>query len=143
MSARYWLLSLALLAFSARAQPLSAQASSAANSALGSVGTLWGGEHLALEVTTAGASLDFDCATGTMSGALVPDAQGKFMVRGALIREPPGPTMRGENSAAPARFTGRIQGDTLRLVVSVDGFNEPYGEYVLTRGKTARVVKCR
>jgi hypothetical protein len=114
-----------------------------AASALGPLGTVWGGEHLRLEVTADGANLDFDCATGTISGPPVPDAQGKFTISGTLVRERPGPTMRGGNPTTPAKYTGAILGETLHLVVSVEGSAEPYGEYGLTRGKSGRVIKCR
>jgi hypothetical protein len=114
-----------------------------ATSALGSPGTVWGGEHVELEVAAAGASLDFDCATGTINGAIVPDAQGKFTIAGTLVRERPGPTMRGGNPTAQAKYSGTVQGETLRMVVSVEGSKEPYGEYVLVRGKSGRVLKCR
>lgn len=116
---------------------------SAASSDLGSPGTLWGGQHLVLEVTSDGANLEFDCATGTISGAPSPDAQGEFTIGGTLVRERPGPTMRDGNPTARAKYSGRIQGETMQLVVRVEGSTEPYGEYVLTRGKAGRVVKCR
>ena len=41
---------------------------------VGSPGTVWGGQHLQLEMTASGANLDFDCANGTISGAPVSDA---------------------------------------------------------------------
>jgi hypothetical protein len=124
-------------------QLLSFAAPRPATSVLGTVGTVWGGQHLRLEVTADGANLEFDCATGTITGAPEPDAQGKFTIAGTLVRELPGPTMREGNPAAPVKYSGTIQGETLLLVVSVEGSGEPYGEYSLVRGKPGRVVKCR
>jgi hypothetical protein len=140
---RALVLALVLLAFMPQPQSLLARGDPSVNSALGSVGTVWGGDHLELEVTADGAGLNFDCATGTINGALVPDAQGKFTIDGTLVRERPGPTMRGGNPAAQAKYSGTIHGATLHLIVTVEGSSEPYGEYVLTRGKPGRVVKCR
>jgi hypothetical protein len=133
---------------SASSQPdgllaMAAQQDPSAKSWLGKSGAVWGGEHLAIEVTADGANLDFDCATGTITGVLTPDVQGKFTVAGTLVRERPGPTMRGGNPEAQAKYSGTIQGDTMHLVVTVEGSNEPYGKYVLTRGNAGRVLKCR
>lgn len=142
MRGRVWILALSLLALAVRPSTLLAWQAHLVTS-LGPLGTVWGAEHLRLEVTAEGANLDFDCATGTISGAPEPDAQGKFTIAGTLVRERPGPTMREGNPAVPAKYSGTIQGQTLRLVVNVEGSKEPYGEYVLTRGKSGRVLKCR
>ncbi len=123
-------------------QLYSQNASSAQTSALGPAGTTWGGDHLELEVTADGANLNFDCASGTITHSLAVDAQGKFRAKGTFTRERPGPVTRDSPGAAQATYTGAIQGDTMHLVVSAGG-PEPYGEYVLTRGKPGRVVKCR
>ena len=119
-----------------------AQNTSAQSSALGVPGTVWGGDHLELEVTADGANLNFDCASGTITHSLSVDAQGKFRAKGMLTRERPGPVMRDSPGAAQATYTGTIQGDTMHLAVT-SGSPEPYGEYVLTRGRPGHVIKCR
>jgi hypothetical protein len=111
-------------------------------SALGAAGMVWGGDHLSLEITADGAKLDFDCASGTITHPLSIDAQGKFHSRGTFTSERPGPVMRDSPGAAQATYTGTIQGDTMHLVVS-SGNQQPYGEYVLTRGRPGRVMKCK
>ena len=111
-------------------------------SVLGPVGTVWGGDHLRLEVTADGANLEFDCASGAITAPLSIDPQGKFRATGMFTRERPGPVMRDSPGASQATYTGTVQGDTMHLVVA-SGSAEPYGEYVLTRGKSGRVVKCR
>jgi hypothetical protein len=121
---------------------LHAQNTSAQGSALGASGTVWGGDHLELEVTADGANLNFDCASGTITHSLSADAQGKFRAKGMLTRERPGPVIRDSPGAAQATYTGTIQGDTMHLVVA-SGSPEPYGEYLLTRGKPGHVIKCR
>ena len=134
---------LVLLLLSNQSLALPAWQGPSGNSALGAVGTVWGGKHVELEVTAEGASFDFDCATGTINGRLVPGAQGTFTIKGTLVRERPGPTMRGGNPAEQATYSGAIHGETLRLIVTLAGSDEPYGEYVLVRGKSGRVMKCR
>ncbi|MGA9565419.1 MAG: hypothetical protein WBS19_07845 [Candidatus Korobacteraceae bacterium] len=130
---------LALACFGQNSPNLSGNPTAAA---WGAAGTVWGGDHLELDVTADGANLDFDCASGTITQSLAVDAHGVFRARGTLARERPGPVMRDSPGPAQATYTGTIQGDTMHLVVS-SGSPEPYGEYVLTRGKPGRVVKCK
>ena len=46
--------------------------------ALGATGAAPGGQHVELEVTAEGATLEFDCASGTITQPLQVDAQGNF-----------------------------------------------------------------
>lgn len=136
------LLITALLALACFAQNLPEPLGKPSTEALGAPGTVWGGDHLELEVTADGARLNFDCASGTIVHSLAVDAQGRFGARGTFTAERPGPVMRDSPGAAQATYSGTIQGDTMHLVVS-SGSPEPYGEYVLTRGKPGRVMKCK
>src|SRR5262245_31707179 len=81
---------------------------------------MWGGQGVSMEVTDNGASLDFDCATGSITEAIVPDSAGKFTVKGLFARQRPGPTREGEeNDGQPATYTGVINGENLTLTVMV------------------------
>jgi hypothetical protein len=119
---------------------LQAQSHSAA---LGAVGTVWGGQHVALEVTPEGATLEFDCASGTITKPLQVDAQGNFKVTGTFLQEHPGPVMRDSPPPAPATFSGSIQNGTMKLSITSGTQDESRGEYVLTQGKSGRVFKCK
>jgi hypothetical protein len=112
-------------------------------SALGADGTIWGGDHVQLEVTTEGATLEFDCASGSISKPLQVDAQGNFKVTGSFTREHPGPVMRDGPAPSPAAYSGSIQGSTMKLTVMSGAKGENMGDYLLVRGKAGRVVKCR
>jgi hypothetical protein len=113
------------------------------NSVLGAVGTVWGGDHVELEVTAEGATLDFDCANGSITKPLQLDAQGNFKIAGTFTRERPGPVMRDGNLAAVATYSGSIQNGTMKLTISSGPQNESQGEYVLVQDKHGRVFKCR
>ncbi len=103
----------------------------------------WGGQHVRLEVTRSGAQLDFDCARATISKALVLDRDGNFDVEGFYARERPGPLREGDDqSGQPARFKGRVSGQSMTLTVMLEGSQEPIGTYKLEFGKRARIVKC-
>ena len=112
-------------------------------STLGPVGTVWGGTHVGLEVTSEGATLEFDCASGTMTQAAKLDAKGNFEVPGTFTREHPGPVMRDGNGAASAMYSGSIQGNTMKLRITSGPQHEDMGDFVLVRGKQGRVFKCK
>ena len=138
-----WLTELALAVLLALASSLCAQAQTN-SSALGATGSVWGGDHVKLEVTAEGATLDFDCASGTIAGPLTADAQGKFTVKGTFTRERPGPVMRDNpNTAAAATYSGAITGNTMRLNITAGPQNGSAGDYVLTRGQPGKVFKCK
>jgi hypothetical protein len=109
----------------------------------GESATVWGGEHIEMEVTKEGATLEFDCAAGTITVPLAVDAQGKFRVSGTFTGERPGPTMRDGNPAVSATYSGSIIGDTMHLTIVAGPDKQSMGAYVLVRGKPGRVMKCR
>lgn len=118
-----------------------------AASPLGPAGTTWGGEHVRLKVAENGVALDFDCASGAIAHSPVTNSQGNFRVTGIFTPERGGPVRKDQpNTAAPATYVGAISGDTLKLTILAGPQNESVGElgqYVLTRGSTGHVVKCR
>jgi hypothetical protein len=137
-----WSLTAAITLALGGAVTLSVQAQTAGKS-LGATGTIWGGEHVELEVTTEGVTLEFDCASGTIAQPLTVDSRGNFKVKGTFTRERPGPVMRDSNQTAAATYSGNLTGDTLRLTITAGPQSEGVGEYVLTRGKPGQVMKCK
>lgn len=100
---------------------------------------LWGGAHVLMEVTSDGAQLEFDCATGTITEPLQTDAQGRFSLRGTFTPEHPGPIREGEPSRTrAATYSGTIEGDTMTLQI-----DEQTMRYQLVRGRRGKVMKCR
>jgi hypothetical protein len=106
------------------------------------IGT-WGGEHIALEVTETGATIDYDCAHGRITERITLDSDGNFKVKGLHVREHPGPVRIGEDTTGQAAvYTGTSDGKTLTLTVKLVGTDEIVGTYTLTHGKMGRVRKC-
>ncbi|MDT7687690.1 MAG: hypothetical protein QOE46_449 [Acidobacteriota bacterium] len=104
----------------------------------------WGGEHISLEVTEQGARVEYDCAHGTIAGKIVPDARGHFDLRGTHVREHGGPVRKDEAvDSHPARFSGRIEGDSMTLNVIESDTKELVGTFTLVHGRKPHVVKCR
>src|ERR1051326_6119587 len=96
---------------------------------------VWGGDHVRMEVGENGVNFEFDCGAGQTVGAVVPDAEGRFDVKGTFNAEHAGPVRRGEGvNTRPARYKGRVRGDTLTLTVTLEGSAEEGNTYTLTRG---------
>ena len=105
---------------------------------------VWGGEHLRMDVSGRGASLDFDCASGTIDRPIVLDGGGAFDVKGTYMPQHAGPVLRDEEAnARPVRYVGRVKGDVLTLTIVAADNGDRLGEFTLTRGSEGRVMKCR
>jgi hypothetical protein len=103
----------------------------------------WGGPHISVEVTDKGASLNYDCAHGTIDQRLKTDRRGHFKATGTHYREHGGPIRRDESqSGEPAAYTGTINGQTMTLTVTLTNTHETIGTFTLTHGKRGRVMKC-
>lgn len=102
----------------------------------------WGGEHIAMEVTDAGAAIEYDCAHGRITERIAPDAEGKFEAKGIHKRERGGPTRQGEDEGQPANYRGSVKDETMTLTVELVENNESVGTFTLTQGKTGRIRKC-
>jgi len=103
---------------------------------------LWGGLHVSLEISDQGSTLEFDCATGSISEPILLDSAGRFDVTGSYTRQGPGPIREGVQSDARANYSGRVTGETMQLKVRLQGSSEPIFDLSLTRGKQGKVTKC-
>lgn len=84
-----------------------------------------------LEVRDTEAAVDFPCAHGTISQPLTLDAMGLFGVEGTYTQES-GVAPAEASLPVPARYTGRLAGQTLTLtVILIDGAVK-IGDYTLT-----------
>ena len=104
----------------------------------------WGGRHVSLEVTEAGATVEYDCAHGSINEPLLLDRQGTFSAAGEHVVERGGPQRAGpESGGRPARYTGSVSDKTLTLVVTLVDTKEEVGRFTLKHGETPLIVKCR
>jgi hypothetical protein len=116
----------------------------------------WGGPHVRLDVTEKGATAEFDCAHGTVDERIVPGADGSFSARGTFVGERGGPSRdtsavdESGRRAAPgkhadgqaARYSGRVEGETLTLTVTLADSGRVVGTFTLKRGSAGRLFKC-
>jgi hypothetical protein len=102
----------------------------------------WGGEHAVLTLDASGASIEFDCAHGTLSTP-IPLMHGSFDVAGDYVQEHGGPIREGEQVVhRPARYQGSIDGIKMALTVTLSDTSDRIGSFTLTRGTSGRVFKC-
>ena len=102
----------------------------------------WGGDHAVLDVTATGASIEFDCAHGTLPVPLMLN-RGTFEVTGDYVQEHGGPIRSDETvDRQPARYSGTVSGNTMTLLVRLTEKGQDLGTYTLTRGLSGRVFKC-
>ena len=125
------------------AQISSALSSGAIRSAQEGATSVWGGQHIEIDMNSNGAEIEFDCAEGTVSAPLKVDAQGRFQADGTYTQEHGGPIRQGEKGSVAAKYSGWITGDTMHLKIVLVQNKESVAAFVLTRGNRGRVVKCR
>jgi hypothetical protein len=105
---------------------------------------VWGGRHIRFEVTEGGATIEYDCAHGTVEGRIVVDGQGRFSVYGMHYEEHGGPVRLGDETAGyRVRLSGRVGGSLMKLTVTRAGTRRVVGTFTLARGREAEIVKCR
>lgn len=103
----------------------------------------WGGEHVRLSVREERASVDFDCAYGTIEQRIALDQDGRFDIEGDFVREHGGPVRKDEvEEHQRVRYEGSVEERAMTLtVVFADG--QSMGPFQLAQGSVGRVVKCR
>lgn len=102
---------------------------------------LWGGRQIRLQANADGATIDFDCAHGRISGPIKLDKGGRFSTKGSYEAFSPGPQQADAPVETTARFSGRVSGDTLTLdIIAAPG--NPKRSYTLTRGKMSKIIRC-
>lgn len=103
----------------------------------------WGGARAGLTVEDATATVELDCAHGTIPRTLAVDTRGRFEIEGRYVPEHGGPVRADEaDTAQTARYAGTLSGRTLTLSVKL-GDGQTLGPYTLTLGRPPRITKCR
>ncbi len=104
----------------------------------------WGATGIAVVVEENSVKIEFDCAVGEIKEKLTINKNGEFKADGKFTRESFGP-IRDDNmpKPQPARYEGKISGDTMTLKVTLTEKKETIGDYTLERDKFARLRKCQ
>jgi uncharacterized protein YceK len=103
----------------------------------------WGGEHIGMVVSDSSATLDYDCAHGTIYEPIIPDAGGKFEVTGVHVFEHGGPIRIDEiPDEHPALYKGHIAGKEMTLILVITDTDTVIDTFLLTRGVEPLIYKC-
>ena len=126
---------------------LVAKTATAQDSNPGSAGSVtlgvWGGKNLEMQVTPQGATLEFDCAQGTISEPLSLDDAGKFHAKGTFHTEG-GPVMRNRSGHGfDVVYSGSVKGDSMQLEFTLGDSNSSPEKFTLARGQSGRLRKCK
>lgn len=104
---------------------------------------VWGGPHANVQVGPTSATIEYDCANGSIAGPLNLDSKGRFSWSGTHNQEHHGPIRRDVTSNALAViYTGSIKGDTMTMTIKKADTKETIETYTLKRGVTGRIHKC-
>ncbi|MGB5850532.1 MAG: hypothetical protein WBH40_18735 [Ignavibacteriaceae bacterium] len=103
----------------------------------------WGGEHIGILVSDSSATLEYDCAHGSIDEPIIPDDGGKFEVSGVHVFEHGGPIRSDEVlDEHPALYKGHIEGNEITLILVLTDTNTEVDTFSLTRGVNPLIHKC-
>ncbi|HEY2847604.1 MAG TPA: hypothetical protein VGI80_07280 [Pyrinomonadaceae bacterium] len=103
----------------------------------------WGGTGIAMSVTDMGASIQFDCADGSIAGQLRVKKDGSFTVEGTLTRNGPGPIRSDSQVVGRAVvYKGKVDRKSMSLTIADTKTDEKLGEYTLGLNQAAVVRRC-
>lgn len=103
----------------------------------------WGGVHLGLVASDTGAELEYDCASGRITGPVRPDGDGRFSAAGTHFPGHGGPIRIDEvREERPARYDGTVRGSKMTITVTLSDTNDGLGTFSLVRGASPQVIKC-
>ena len=104
---------------------------------------IWGGDRIQLNIESAGATTEYDCAHGTIDQPIDLDAKGRFSAAGTHVFEHGGPIREGEKpNTHPARYTGQVDGGAMSLTVTLTDSGQDVGTFALKRDVSPRLHKC-
>ena len=101
----------------------------------------WGGAGVLMNVTEAGATIEFDCANASITEEMRVKHDGSFVAEGNFMRSGPGP-VRVDDQGTPAIFKGKVSGKEMTLKISNAKTGDSLGEYSLTQGRQTRLHRC-
>jgi hypothetical protein len=114
----------------------------------------WGGQQVRLNVTEGGATIEYDCAHGTIDKPFEVGEDGKFDLPGTHEDETGGSSgavtavdesgSKGQTPKGhPARYTGSLTDDEMTLTATLTDTGRVVGTFKLKRGLTLRLHKCQ
>ncbi len=105
---------------------------------------VWGGDHAEASFDSAGAAtLQYDCAHGTIVAPITIGGDGALTATGTHVREHGGPVQEGETEDShPARYDGAVRGDRFTFTVTLTDDGSVIGPFTVRRGEPGRLFRC-
>ena len=101
----------------------------------------WGGQHIQMEVTENGATLEFDCGNASIDEPIKLDSRGHFRAKGKYQNEGGPARAEDDSRTKPVIFEGSVQGDKMTLGYAEAG-QKPAETFTLERGRKVRLMNC-
>ena len=101
----------------------------------------WGGDGVSMTVSDSGATLLFNCASGTITQPLSVSAQGDGTWSGTYRRASPLPGSVPDTNH-PATYHGHVQGATMTLLPSVPDLLIEFVPVTVTFGHPPNLALC-
>lgn len=102
----------------------------------------WGGQHINMKVGAKSATIEYDCASGTIRGPLVVDSDGNFNLRGTHRMQRGGPVRADAiPNDRPATYTGSIKGNTMTLNLRLS--DSDVETFTLEKGREGELFRCK
>lgn len=104
---------------------------------------IWGGKHVGMVISDSSATLDYDCAHGSIVEPIMADENGMFNVRGVYVIEHGGPIRLGEIlDKHPAEYYGNIKDKEMTLIVKLTDTDVVVDTFYLTFEADPIIYKC-
>lgn len=95
-----------------------------------------------MNLTSAGGTIEYDCASGSLSEPIIPGSDGGFEVQGTHTPGHGGPAIEGEILPVyRVRFTGVVRGDRMTMTGRVEN-GVLLGPFTLRRGSESGIFRC-
>ena len=102
----------------------------------------WGGPHIGITFEGALASIEYDCASGTIDSIVLPAKDGKFTAKGQHRQGQGGPVRVGQIFRAQrATYSGEVLEGVMTLSVALED-GTALGPFSLTEGAAPQVTRC-
>ena len=88
-----------------------------------------------------GAVIQYDCGAGIIEEAIVPDIRGSFQADG-IFTQGGGPDPEGGRPGQAASYRGIIQGNSMKLAVTLIDTAQSLPSYNLTFGDSGHLRLC-
>jgi hypothetical protein len=103
-------------------------------------GNIWGSEQAIVTVTAKGATIEFECADGTIDEPLTINKDGTFDLSGTFTPRSHGPTRDDGPAQVKSRYAGRSDGNSLEFTIKLS--DTTLGPFTVKRGEHPALKRC-